>query len=114
MRNEATMRGATGHRLNQYLEAQALWQIERTLRWLCVFVDAMAQLASIIVTPREELRVASALGRRHVLVLSVLVLLMPFILARGSNVSLIVILVAAGVVLGHRRGRRTVFIGHLA
>ena len=74
----------------------------------------MAQLASIIVTPREELRVASALGRRHVLVLSVLVLLMPFILARSSYVSLIVMVVAAGVVLGHRSGRRTVFIGHLA
>ena len=113
MRNEATVRGATGHRLNQYLKAQALGQIERTLRRLGVFVDAMAQLASIIVTPREELRVASTLGRRHVLVLSVLVLLMPFILARGSNVSLIVMEVAR-VVLGHRRGSRTVLIGHLA
>ena len=113
MRNESTMRGTTGHRLNQYLKAQALGQIKCTLRRLGVFVDAMAQLASIIVTPREELRVASALGRRHVLVLSVLVLLMPFILARGSNVSLIVMEVAR-VVLGYRRGRRTVLIGHLA
>ena len=114
MRNESTMRGTTGHRLNQYLKAQALGQIKCTLRRLGVFVDAMAQLASIIVTPREELRVASALGRRHVLVLSVLVLLMPFILARSSCVSLIVMVVAAGVVLGHRSSRRTILIGHLA
>ena len=83
--NEATVRGATCHRLDQYLEAQTLWQIEGTLRRFRVLVDAVTQLASVVVTPREELRVASSLGRRHVLVLFRLVvmmtLLLPFILA---------------------------------
>ena len=105
LRNEPAVRGTTSHRLNQYLEAQSLWQIECALGRFRVFVDAVTQLASIVVTPREELRVAPALGRRHVLVFFGLVVLIRFIMARSSDMSVIAMEVAARVVFSHRRSR---------
>ena len=55
--NEATVLGSARDRLNKNLKAEAFWDIQGSLR--ITLIDSMAQLAFVVVTPREKLGVAA-------------------------------------------------------
>ena len=110
VRDESTVGGTARNRLYEYFEAQALGQIQSSL--VVALIGAMAELASVVVAPREELGVAAVdmlkVGARSTLIpycRSILLYvveagLVPHYIFGRTHSSLFVQVVAIGLISG--------------